>query len=205
MPLEDLPDALRFREAESGETATERRVLRAVGYWRSHRADAPRLPDPASLVQPCWHSESLDEIVAYLKSGRRFIAWFGESYCRFGCWDGVLELDDGPDEEAAWKEALDRYGEPADMGSCDLYDGEWVWPEGLAHYVERHAVRLPEEFVEDMRSRSWTVPELPEEPDVEAEGEDEGEDEDEVPQGVYYVEDYSFWISWAEREAGRSS
>ena len=32
------------------------------------------------------------------------------------------------------------------MGSRDLTDGIWVWPEGLAHYVDIHSVGLPEEF-----------------------------------------------------------
>lgn len=32
------------------------------------------------------------------------------------------------------------------------------WPEGLAHYVECHSVRLPDEFIETMRSHSWHVP-----------------------------------------------
>jgi hypothetical protein len=73
------------------------------------------------------------------------------------------------------------------MGDCDLCDGEWVWPEGLARYVERHAVRLPEDFVESMRSRSWTVPDVPEEPLMD----------DEEPEGGCYALDYSFWNSWA--------
>ena len=32
------------------------------------------------------------------------------------------------------------------MGRTDLTDGTFVWPDGLAHYVERHDVRLPEQF-----------------------------------------------------------
>jgi uncharacterized protein (TIGR03067 family) len=59
----------------------------------------------------------------------------GYSFCRFVC--GT------PDEE---------------MGSADLHDGEWEWPEGLAHYVEHHSVLLPDEFIETMRSRSWQPP-----------------------------------------------
>jgi len=34
------------------------------------------------------------------------------------------------------------------MGSWDLTDGIWVWPEGLAHYVDAHNVGLPHEFTE---------------------------------------------------------
>ena len=28
-------------------------------------------------------------------------------------------------------------------GDAELTDGEFLWPEGLAHYVEAHEVRLP--------------------------------------------------------------
>ena len=33
------------------------------------------------------------------------------------------------------------------MGSTDLSDDEWVWPEGLVHYVEAHDLPLPDAFV----------------------------------------------------------
>lgn len=56
----------------------------------------------------------------------------GTSFCRFVC--GT------PDWE---------------MGDSSLHDGEWEWPDGLAHYVERHSVRLPDEFINTMRSRDW--------------------------------------------------
>jgi hypothetical protein len=59
----------------------------------------------------------------------------GYSFCRFAC--GT------PDE---------------DMGSSDCDDGEWVWPAGLAHYVERHAVRLPGELIATMRGNCWEIP-----------------------------------------------
>jgi hypothetical protein len=32
-------------------------------------------------------------------------------------------------------------------GSGEFTDGTYAWPEGLAHYVYDHKVRLPEEFV----------------------------------------------------------
>jgi len=34
------------------------------------------------------------------------------------------------------------------MGSREYWDGVWFWPEGLAHYVQCHDVRLPDEFVQ---------------------------------------------------------
>jgi hypothetical protein len=59
----------------------------------------------------------------------------GYSFCRFVC--GVADTE---------------------MGGIDLHDGEWLWPQGLAHYVEHHSVRLPDEFIETMRSRCWRPP-----------------------------------------------
>jgi hypothetical protein len=56
----------------------------------------------------------------------------GCSYCRFGC---------------AWIE-----------GTGCVTDGTWIWPEGLAHYVEQHHVPLPGEFLETMKRNGWQVP-----------------------------------------------
>jgi hypothetical protein len=38
-----------------------------------------------------------------------------------------------------------------------LTDGEWAWPEGLAHYIEAHAVYLPDEVVTTMVARGWQI------------------------------------------------
>ena len=32
-------------------------------------------------------------------------------------------------------------------GNREYWDGRWLWPEGLAHYVREHSVTLPPEFV----------------------------------------------------------
>lgn len=39
-------------------------------------------------------------------------------------------------------------------GNLDLTDGIYIWPEGLAHYVFDHHVRLPPEFVEHVQARN---------------------------------------------------
>lgn len=39
------------------------------------------------------------------------------------------------------------------MGHRDLTDGVYVWPEGLAHYVKAHAVRLPDDFLAHVRTQ----------------------------------------------------
>ena len=35
----------------------------------------------------------------------------------------------------------------AALGSTCLTDGEWIWPDGLDHYVKEHDVALPAEFI----------------------------------------------------------
>ncbi|TCO40938.1 hypothetical protein EV646_11629 [Kribbella antiqua] len=65
-----------------------------------------------------WDEREL--VTDYLPSGFLFRAFGGVSMCRFcGCANRALELT----------------------------DGTWYWPDGLAHYVGEHAVRLPAEFV----------------------------------------------------------
>lgn len=107
--------------------------LLSVGYWVS--ADEPNLPDPHLLVDPTWHANERDQIIAYLRSGLKFISYMGYAHCRF---------EDGP--------------KGREMGAWDLSDGKWVWPEGLWIYVEKYHVRLPEAFVADMRSRGFRLP-----------------------------------------------
>jgi hypothetical protein len=51
----------------------------------------------------------------------------------------------------------------------------------LAHYVERHAVMLPDEFVASASARGWEVP-----------------PRDQVPQRGEAAHDYSFWLQWAK-------
>ena len=50
----------------------------------------------------------------------------------------------------------------AEMGSSDLTDGTWLFPEGLVHYVRRHALKPPEDFLQHMRESGFLVPDLPE-------------------------------------------
>jgi hypothetical protein len=62
------------------------------------------------------------------------------------------------------------------MGDADLSDGFACWPEGLAHYIEQHDVRLPEELVQRMEARSFAAPE---------------------PQRESLVVEHRWWLDWA--------
>lgn len=70
----------------------------------------------------------------YLAAGMVHEMYFGFSWCRIGC-----RID------------------PPLMGSKDLSDGTWVWPEALPHYVREHRILLPEAFIQDALAKSTPV------------------------------------------------
>ena len=113
-------------------------LLTRVGYWRPLQsrcrgsADDAALPDPRELVDATLRPDLKRQIVNYLKNGRIWGHCLGYSYCRFQC------------------------GTPNSvLGSNDLTDGTWVWPEGLWHYVEVHSVQLPPQFMEHLKQRDF--------------------------------------------------
>ncbi|WP_147457074.1 hypothetical protein [Micromonospora pisi] len=94
------------------------RTLRVIGYWRDSSA-SESLPDVRDFIDESVPAGVRAAVVAYLRSGTWFVATAGFSRCRI-C--GVAN------------------------GSTDFTDGEhFVWPEGLAHYLETHGVWLPDD------------------------------------------------------------
>jgi len=106
--------------------------MKIIGYWIRSLSDDD-FPPPQELITDC-DASTRNAIAEYLDAGLEFAAYRGVSWCRFFC--------DHP------------------MGNRELTDGEWVWPEGLSHYVRDHNVRLPDEFVASVRLQSR--PALPE-------------------------------------------
>ena len=99
-----------------------------LGYWSRGLFDASGLPNPKNFVDDKWDAAERAWVVQRLKAFTPFVQWRGYSGCRFGCKSHV------------------------EMGTkCVTADGTWVWPEGFAHYVERHGVRPPQEFVDYLR------------------------------------------------------
>jgi hypothetical protein len=129
-------------------------ALKLIGYWAQNRW--PSLyPHPQRLVRPGWRPGDRGRIAAYLRAGGLVAQYCGPSFCRI----------------------CGKHN-----GSRELTDREWVWPEGLAHYVEAHSVCLPDEVIVAMESRAWQVPAGPA---AEAFG----------------PVDESFWVGWASRLA----
>jgi hypothetical protein len=109
-----------------------------LGYWREPPpAHYLGYPDPAALIDPAWEPERRDRIRHYLQSGKPLAQYAGFSSCRF---------------------ADCKHPERDRLGTKDLTDGRWIWPEGLWHYVQDHAVRLPDELVATAAARDFTIP-----------------------------------------------
>lgn len=96
--------------------------MKLIGYWMKSLQDLT-LPHPCELVGEM-PFEVRSAVCEYLSNGSRYRTFRGYESCQYRC--GV----DGPA-----------------MGCRELTDGEWIWPEGLAHYVRDHSILLPEEFI----------------------------------------------------------
>ena len=138
--------------------------LLLIGYWKN-LTDSRKLWFPRGFVDPAWHPADFAKIIQYLKSGIGLASYLGHSFCRF---------PDGPPD--------------SEMGSRELTDGVWAWPEGFAVYVEQFSVRLPEEFVAHMRRHRFIAPANPDMAELESRS-----------------LDLSFWISWCKRNYKRPS
>ncbi len=109
-------------------------ILKGVGYWGTGKApERTGLPRPQTLTRPGWRIQDRVRIVTYLQGGVVCGGWAGLAHCRF------TECD-------------------AALGSCDLTDGDWLWPQKLEHYVMAHEVCLPEAFIETMQRNGWQIP-----------------------------------------------
>lgn len=94
-------------------------MLRLIGYWKANLRD--EYPFPQELRTE-YAPDVADKLVAYLESGSYFTSYLGYSSCRFGC--------------------------PEYNGTSEFTDEVWVWPEGLAHYIRRHPIALPADFIQ---------------------------------------------------------
>lgn len=97
---------------------------KAEFLWARMMGDLAKMTAADALPWPTptgWDAGTKARVVGHLKAGREHESWRGWSACRL-C------------------------GKPNNGSRC-LTDGTWVWPEGLAHYVDEHDVGLPAEFV----------------------------------------------------------
>jgi hypothetical protein len=93
--------------------------LLGIGYWND--GGEVVWPDPEAFIDLSWDAGERARVVSYLQAGTVLRRFFGYSTCRV-C--GIAN------------------------GDAELSDGTYMWPDGLAHYLSEHGVRLPTAFVE---------------------------------------------------------
>lgn len=127
------------------------KVVRALGFWRVPHYEwsaeqrkhvyigwtSDWTAFPQAIVSALGPVEPDGRVIAYLRSAQVVETYRGLSHCRYDC--GISNRE---------------------MGHRELSDGVWIWPEGLAHYVERHYLPLPQEFLETAQRHAWQPPEI---------------------------------------------
>ena len=121
-----------FDSLDKPNTLEKEMTKHRVGYWRGIPRKSWRgdflvcdyldCPDVKGFIDPTWDKDERKMVMDYLKEGMEQHRWCGYSTCRI----------------------CGKH----DNGDACLTDGTWVWPNGLVHYLEKHDVRLPNEFVE---------------------------------------------------------
>ena len=141
------------------------RVCHSLGYWNPLGEDGPAI-SPLALVDPGWAAEERALLVRYLRGGAVVREVLGYASDHFA---GRLSS--------------------REMGCAERTDGTWMWPEGLAIYVERYKVRLPEAFLIHARANGFENPQPA---------------ASEREPGLWFEADPSFWFEWcAAQRVGR--
>jgi hypothetical protein len=109
---------------------------RWYGLWRDPDEDAEGFPLFEELVDPDWNPKDRDRLIAYLEAAPAVLA------------------SEAPAIEC--KLCGVSIGDPSAFG----YDGEWIWPCSLAHYVRKHDLRLPDTMVDHIRELGYEHPVL---------------------------------------------
>jgi hypothetical protein len=113
-------------------------MTKLAGFFRELGSLRPGTPQPSLADQAREPLPDADRVVSYLRDGHVLIT--------------MMDLQDdwfAPDH-------------PIMNGSSVLTDGEWFWRIDLAHYVGRHHVSLPAEFLARIRAGHYIVPDLDE-------------------------------------------
>jgi len=96
-------------------------MINLIGYWASKDPDSEQYPDPIKMQDSeFWKTRDKDAVIAYLKNGYHCNHYRGFSGCRI-CHQT--------------------------LGTHERTDGVWCWPDKLEHYIEKHNVILPDEFI----------------------------------------------------------
>lgn len=111
--------------------------MQRVGFWWSK--DEPDLPNPKAFIDKTWNKNERGKVITYLEESYH-VPYFqcGASWCRLCIFNKT----------------------PSDIGTQDLTDGTWLYPEGFVHYIRKHKVKPPEDFLAHVRNNNYRVPKL---------------------------------------------
>jgi hypothetical protein len=107
-----------------------------IGYWESNYEEEKLWIHPKHIRDFAYDKQEKEKLVDYLKNGLEYASYLGYSHCRF---------KDGPDD--------------IKMGTSDLTDGHWIWPEGLYIYIDKYNVELPAEFLAHVKKNDYKIQE----------------------------------------------
>ena len=110
------------------------------GFWRSSDHDYDDVPTLQAVIDPSWIPDDKQRLIAYLERSPIVASSMGQTTCLL-C--------------------------SSDVSACSFqFDGVWLWPRSLTHYVCCHSVVLPDRLIQYIRNRSYTVPKEGEVPHV---------------------------------------
>ena len=106
--------------------------LKRIGFWID--PDRPNgMPDPRTFVAASIDDATKAKVVEHLTVGKHLNLYRGLHVCRM-C--------------------------GAHKGTTDMTDGEYIWPQGLPHYITEHNVWFPAEVIEDLALPCPSMPEI---------------------------------------------
>jgi len=112
---------------------------RWYGRWKEEANDTAveHFPSIIDVSGAEWDDDEIQKVVSYLRSGTVAIASPGIA----------RNVVDGTQLSAttSWKS-----------------DGVWLWPDTLAHYLQRYRIQLPGKLVDHIRANGYVVPSVPE-------------------------------------------
>jgi hypothetical protein len=142
-------------------------MIKMIGYWITSFNDFEYIAPQELLAE--YPGRTKQRLTEYLEGGRILESYLGQATCRFpNC------------EHFEWSNGI---------GSDEFTDGVWAWPEGLIHYVVRHDVRLPDEFISHVMANDV----IPRSPDYLSDY--LSRDTRDTSESI----DQTFWIEWCAR------
>ena len=94
--------------------------IKPLGFWRQTVNSKENLPFPTEMIDTSWSKSEKKQVINYIKSFKPGNHQKGTASCRI---------------------CNER------LGSGECSDGNYVFPEKFEHYLEKHNVKPPQEFV----------------------------------------------------------